>query len=430
MNTPFWRGTAAVPVLVLFPLLVILTLHAGNDGAFEAEHPTALYADGHSGSDRYGAAVATDGTTVLVGAPNARPSGDETGAAYAFIESDGEWTSTPLLPAMSLRRGAEFGVAVAVDVSLAVVGAPGAYNGRGAVFLFSRSGDDWLPAAVLVAPPGARFGASVAISGTTIVVGAPGDENGAAFVYTNPELDEGADSSSQFGWVAHELEPPSGADDEFGASVAAADGLIAVGAPSAKDGAGTVTIYEAAAAGWEPSTPPIPSDTGTLGRSVALDPPYLVAGAPASTFHAPDGTDKPRAGRVFVWERLAAGEWTQPTEPLTEVWTPPRGVYLGQSVATSGGVVSAGMRKLPAWGPITLSAFVVTAEIDRPETAEPKIYAQGRVNGIGEGLCISMGNDLLVVGVPNDTTAQWLRSPMVSRGSVWLFHLPSLDRPS
>jgi hypothetical protein len=165
-------------------------------------------------------------------------------------------------------------------------------------------------------------------------------------------------------------------------------------------------------------------------RSVALDPPYLVAGAPGSRFCASDGTEKPFAGRVLVWERLDTGEWTQPTEPLTDVWTPPGRAHLGQSVAISGGTVSATMRSLPAWGPITLSAFVVTAEIDSPESARPLVYAQGRVVGMGEGLCVAMGNDLLVVGVPNDTTAQWLRSPMVSRGSVWLFRLSNLDGTS
>ena len=88
-----------------------------------------------------------------------------------------------------------FGNQVSVSGNTLIVGAPGDNdNGEnsGAVYVFARSGQDWLYSAKLTAPDGAAgdwFGISVSVSDGTIVVGASldaddrGENSGVAYVF-------------------------------------------------------------------------------------------------------------------------------------------------------------------------------------------------------------------------------------------------------
>jgi hypothetical protein len=72
--------------------------------------------------------------------------------------------------------GDGFGRSVAIEGDTAVVGAPTGPDYRGAVYVFTRSGDSWTQSAKLTASDresGARLGSSLAIDGDTIVAGAP-----------------------------------------------------------------------------------------------------------------------------------------------------------------------------------------------------------------------------------------------------------------
>jgi hypothetical protein len=86
-------------------------------------------------------------------------------------------------PALALEQklvapgatGYGLGDSVAVDGDTAVVGAPFDVGTRGAVYVFTRTGDSWTQTAKLTASDGAAedgLGDSVAIDGDTIVVGA------------------------------------------------------------------------------------------------------------------------------------------------------------------------------------------------------------------------------------------------------------------
>ena len=94
---------------------------------------------------------------------------------------------------LTVENGAandEFGASVAIDGDTAVVGAPRGDTkdadgnvitaDAGVVYVFVRDGQGvWRRAGTLTASDGAtddEFGISVAVDGDTIVVGAPGDE--------------------------------------------------------------------------------------------------------------------------------------------------------------------------------------------------------------------------------------------------------------
>src|ERR1700685_2556808 len=80
------------------------------------------------------------------------------------------------LTASDGAAGDLFGVSIALSGTTALVGAIGANSEKGAVYVFTFNGSNWVQQQELTASDGAvadDFGWSVALSGTTILVGAP-----------------------------------------------------------------------------------------------------------------------------------------------------------------------------------------------------------------------------------------------------------------
>jgi prepilin-type N-terminal cleavage/methylation domain-containing protein len=152
-----------------------------------------LTAAGGAAGDWFGWAVAVDGDTVVVGAPDdAR--GAKSGSAYVFVRAGATWTQQAKLLAADGAAGDRFGWAVAVDAGTIVVGALRAddeVRDSGSAYVFVRTGGTWTQQAKLTAADGAaydRFGYAVAVDGDTVVVGAPydddkGDNSGSAYVF-------------------------------------------------------------------------------------------------------------------------------------------------------------------------------------------------------------------------------------------------------
>jgi hypothetical protein len=135
-----------------------------------------LIASDASPSNLFGASVAMNGSTLVVGAPYRN--GDR-GAAYVFVKSGGTWIQQAELTSSDGGELDHFGTSVAVSGTTVIVGAPyhtvGSNNEQGAAYVFVKSGETWIQQAELTASDGAifdNFGWSVAVSGTTAVVGA------------------------------------------------------------------------------------------------------------------------------------------------------------------------------------------------------------------------------------------------------------------
>jgi hypothetical protein len=145
-----------------------------------------LTASDAAAEDRFGRSVAISGSTAVVGGPG---TSFNRGAAYVFAHNTTGWSQqAKLTPEEVLSE--HFGASVAVDGSTAVVGAPFKHLGTGAAYVFVRSAGKWSQQAELTALGGAagdRFGSSVAISGSTAVLGAPlrHSGTGAAYVFAN-----------------------------------------------------------------------------------------------------------------------------------------------------------------------------------------------------------------------------------------------------
>jgi hypothetical protein len=135
-------------------------------------------------NDNFGSSAAVAGDTAIVGAV-----GKESfrGAAYVFTRTGTVWTQTAKLTASSPADGDRFGASIALDGDTAVVGASNR-NSRGAIFVFQRTGTTWTQTAEVAAQDAAAgdlVGGSVATSGGTILAGAyPSDSSrGAAYVF-------------------------------------------------------------------------------------------------------------------------------------------------------------------------------------------------------------------------------------------------------
>ncbi len=194
--------------------------------------------------------VALDGDLALVGAPREDAAGTDRGAAYVFSRDLGgtdAWGLVKRLAPADPTNDSWFGNALAVDGSLAVVGAgwdDGGGTNRGAVYVFGRDeggADLWGQIKKLTASDihdGDFFGYSVDLNGANLVVGASwagggGTERGQAYFFSKDE--GGANNWGE----AQRLRASDGANgDWFGWSVAVSGSYILVGA-AGEDGAGS-----------------------------------------------------------------------------------------------------------------------------------------------------------------------------------------------
>jgi len=245
----------------------------------------------------FGDAVAISGTTIVVGAFLDSEAAPNAGAAYVFERIGSTWTQRAKLTASNASEFAFFGAALAIDGKTLLVGSPIA----GMADVFGLRASTWTEQAILTAYDQSpadynAFGSSVALDDSTLIIGAPLDgagapNTGAAYVFTKKGNT----------WTAQsKLLPADGAgSDEFGTSVAVDDKQVAVGAPyHGESNSGAVYVFQARGNEWRADG----KVTGTsgdafLGASVALVKNSLLGGAPG--FVDFGGTQSAGAGYVF-----------------------------------------------------------------------------------------------------------------------------------
>ena len=104
---------------------------------------------------RFGSAIAVSADLLAVGAPGdfnpdpEAPVRDATGAVYVFSRQGAGWVplGEPLVPE-GARAGDRFGYAVSLAGNRLIVGAPGddrSGDSTGGLYIFSRSGDQFIP---------------------------------------------------------------------------------------------------------------------------------------------------------------------------------------------------------------------------------------------------------------------------------------------
>jgi hypothetical protein len=202
--------------------------------------------DGENG-DRFGFSAALSGSTAVVGAKWNDDAGGESGSAYVFERNLGgpeSWGEATKLTASDAAEQSFFGASVAIDADTILVGAyyhdvitP--LDRCGAAYVFSRDlggADQWGEVVRLTAAvtSSGNFGVSVAIDGTAAIIGAYQDQltqpvQGTAFVFT-------ADSGGTWSQLVRLVASDPGNTDFFGYGVDLSGSTAAVGAYQGDEG--------------------------------------------------------------------------------------------------------------------------------------------------------------------------------------------------
>ena len=322
-----------------FAFFPIPANHAGSVHVFGLDDDGAwgekavLSSESVEVGDGFGAALAVDGNTLLVGAPMTRGG---RGAAYVFSRprADAPWGAVTILRSATRREGDEFGAAVAIDGEFALVGSPGR-GGPGAVVVFRLLGGAWTEVATLEGSEvslSERFGSALALEGNRLLVGAPGPFPGplpgdatiplpgSAYVF---DL-----SGGQFVESARLVSEETGPGSFGQAVVLSGDGAF-VGAPLGNQFSGVVHHFRLDGSALWIEGPPIAAATGAPGSGFGMSVSYasgdLWVGAPLG-------------GGAYVFRRPGGEEW-QEVDILT---IGDANSFMGLSVAASEDVAIVG----------------------------------------------------------------------------------------
>lgn len=343
--------------------VMIMRLSLNARGTLEVHPDRTLFSHAPTAGDHFGASLAAKrrcadaggADLVAVGADRANAGAGEGGDMRGDMTSDmtsgmtsdmasdmagavevferavegASWRLAARLSARTPEPAASFGAAIAFDQggsARLVVGAPrhdavGAFD-AGRVHVFRRltdsrdagTGARWTEVATIT-PPSPRlsmwFGSAVAIKGDLLAIASPGDDvatagsrepvhaAGAVYIYRRTAV---AATGSERYRLERVLTAPSPEPAAwFGLSIDLDDGVLAVGAPRARDQAsgllptGCVYLFDLALAEAMPKRidPPSGVQTYGFGQSLALGDGVLVIGAPSTDLlkrSAPDGT--------------------------------------------------------------------------------------------------------------------------------------------
>ena len=312
-----------------------------------------LTASDAGANDFFGRSVAVSGNVIVVGAPN-EDLPNNGGAAYVFSRANGIWTEDVKLSPADISADDLFGTAVAIDGNTIVVGAPNwdgnTQTNNGTVYVYTGSaGGAWTLQERIndtTLGSGAHLGAAVAIDGDRIIAGSP-DE---ARLNANDNVQDAQGVISFFtrsggSWTLEQtVEASDGtANDGLGNAVGI-DGDVAVaGALRASfDGNASGSVYEFNLINgtWTEVSRIDASDGAAInefGYSVDYDNGILAVGS----FRG-EAAGLLDVGAIYSYERSAPGVWTEKKFVGSDASTNDK---LGAGVAVSGTTIAGG-----AWG--------------------------------------------------------------------------------
>ncbi len=399
-----------------------------------------LHAEGEEGSGSLGTSVAlsSDGNTALVGAPSDNAN---KGAAFVFTRTGSVWKQQG--PRLTGTEGAgfpSFGQAVALSANgnTALIGGPLDNFGKGAAWVFTRSGSTWTQQGAKLtgseesaAQP--NFGRGVALSaeGSLALIGGP-DETvgttivaGAVWAFAR----SGEKWSQQGSKITAKGECCTGAEGgEFGFSIAlsAEANTALISAPIEEElghagELGSVYAFTRSGETWSQQgsriVPTGEIGEGQFGESVALssDGNTALVGAPWDTNAHGFG---PGTGAAWVFTR-AGKKWSQQGEKLTGGGESGREAQFGASVALSSNgelaLIGAPWDDQPEENfPGLGAAWVFTRASEKWTQEGEKLTARGEVgNGeFGRSVALSADGKTALLGA---------RANNGSVGGAWAF---------
>ena len=362
-----------------------------------------LTASDAAAADEFGVAVAISGTIAIVGSWQDDQVGTNSGSAYLFDTATGNQLFK--LTASDGAAGDEFGRSVAVSGTTAIVGANGDGSFTGSAYLFNTQ--TGVQIAKLTASDAAvndRFGYAVAISGTTAIVGALGND------------DNGSSSGSAYlfdtitgNQLAKLTASDAAAADFFGWSVAISGTTAIIGAwgdDDAGSSSGSAYIFNTVTGNQIAKLTASDAGAGdSFGFSVAISGDTAIVG---SYLDDDSGAD---SGSAYLFNTATGNQFAKFT--ATDAAS---GDLFGYAVGFSGSTAIVG-----AYGNQDTSAFSGSAYLFDTLTGArlAKVTASDAAGGDAFGISVAIAGTTAIVGARLDDDAG------ADSGSAYLIAVPA-----
>jgi FG-GAP repeat len=372
----------------------------------------------NSQQEWFGTSIASSNTTLMVG----RPGSDQGrlvnyGSVDVFsVDAKGVWMWTDSLGRSGGNELDNFGGALGTDGDFAVAGARYGNAGvedSGAAWLYGHTASGWGEVKQLTSSSpqsGGGFGASVALAGSIVAVGAPreADGLGTVHIFERNAADQWAETARLLG---------SGPTyTEFGGSVALFGNRLVVGAPNQR----RTFVYERSPLGsWGLAATFGPEDgTITFGTSVSIWQDRVAVGA-ARALGDGGGTD---AGAVYIYERDSAGNW--PRTGRLALGAGAGNAEFGDSVSLRGGqlLVGAPSMSYQGYNSFTGAAFLYQQQPDGTwgQVAEFNSLLDSFYND-RFGDVVALTDSAVIVGAPFKERVPPGGSLGIDQGAVYVF---------
>ena len=372
-----------------------------NEPPFWNQH-TKLVASDRSSGDQLGFAVAISGNEVITGAPNHSAGGPSSGAAYIFEQKDGgAWVENIKLSDGETASEDQFGISVAIHGNLAISGAQQNDDiapNAGAAYIFERSNVLWLERAKIIAndaKAGDLFGNTVAISGETVLIGAPGvddagPEAGAVYVFGR----SGDNWIQQAKLIGNDI----GTFDRFGTAIAIHENTAIVGAYGKDEGGvdtGAAYVFGRNGTSWiqQAKLRHRNAVQGDLfGFAVAVYNDTALIGA-----HGSDATG-PDSGSAYIFTR-SSGTWTQNLQLIPN--DSGLGDEFGYAVDLTNGIAIIGAPKEDR-NETDMGTAYIFVETREAWIQQAKLTSADTVAGDEFGSAVAIHEDTAIVGAWKD----------------------------
>ena len=265
--------------------------------------------------------VSNDGSVCVIGAVYSGATSIQVGAAYLYRRQNGVWSQEAKLTPSDGQSGDYFGYAVAISGDGITVSVSSYYDddsgsNHGAVYVFVKSGSDWVQQTKLLQPAAEAaisYGGSISLSsdGNTLAVGrhvgnSPTASSGSVYIYVRT----GA------AWAEQAKLTVSDGNMHLGRSVSLSNSGndIAIGAYGTDGNYGCVYVFTRSDTTWSQQARVTASDGASgdnLGGSVSIsgDGNTVLAGA----YHS--DTKGTSAGAAYVYTRSGV-TWSQHSKQM------------------------------------------------------------------------------------------------------------------
>ena len=362
------------------------------------EQVQKLHASDGAIRDQFGSHVAVSGSIAVVGVPLDDDHGDKSGAAYLFDVMTGEQLYK-LVPSDGGIKD-HFGISVAIDGNIAVIGAPSDNDhgaGSGSVYVFDVvTGEQLFKLSPSDSVADQRFGNAVSVSGNLVAIGAQGDsehgyEVGAVYIF---DVSTGEEITKIF-------PPDSIISGYFGHAIAINGTMIVASSPRFSSGKAYVFDVTTGNQLFD-LAPDIGYDGDNFGDSVSIDGGFVLIGAPQLGNLNGNG-----AGYAVLFD-LSTGEQIYRFSALDRE----AGDHFGYSVSLSGNFALIGSPYDDDQGGAPGSSYLFN--VDTGEQITKLLPSDGKF-GDQFGFSVALDGDFTIIGAPLDDDLGR------KSGSVYLF---------